>query len=509
MKAAFPRLSSIAQGPPLIGVVLFVCAVFAPAQQALADRPSAAELNSKIEEYMAARVGRDQFSGTILLARNGQILFCRGYGMANLEHDIPCTATTKFRLGSITKQFTAMAILILQERGKISVNDKIKKYLSDAPKAWDDITIRHLLSHTSGIPNYTSFPDFLKTLRIQIALDDLIAKFKDKPLEFKPGEKFKYSNSGYIVLGKIIQVASGRNYATFMKEAIFDPLEMHDTGYDSAALILKNRASGYTRLLGLAPANSAYIDMSIPHAAGALYSTVLDLLKWDRALDSEKLVPSKSIEAMFISVKDGYGFGWSIDAKFDQPRHVHGGGIPGFVTVIQRFPAEKLVVVALSNVDSARVDRIGNDLAAIALGGPYVIPREPKAANIDLALLDSYGGKYEYDRPDAKDKKVVVTVKKDGKTLVVEGAGPGRVVAIPESETRFYLKGADVTLEFARDERGMVTHVNLLQDNRNIKALRAQTAAQADTAGKRNPRPESPPAKHAASQPAAVPGSPP
>jgi len=489
--------------------VLFVWSVFAPTQWALADRPSAAELNSKIEEYMVARVGRDHFSGAILLARNGQIVFCHGYGMANLEHDIPCTANTKFRLGSLTKQFTAMAILILQERGKISVNDKIKKYLPDAPKAWDDITIHHLLSHTSGIPNYTGFPDFLKTLRIQIALDDLIAKFKDKPLDFKPGEKFKYSNSGYIVLGKIIEVASGRNYAAFVKEAIFDPLEMHDTGYDNPALILKQRASGYTRILGLAPANAVYIDMSIPHAAGALYSTVLDLLKWDRALDSEKLVARKSIEAMFTPFKDNYGYGWTIDAKLDQPRYAHLGGIPGFVTVIQRFPAEKLLVVALSNVDSARVDRIGNDLAAIALGGPYVIPREPQAKNIDLALLDSYAGKYEYDRPDARDKKMVVTIKKDGKTLMVEGAGPARVVAIPESETRFYLKGADVTLEFAKDTTGIVTHVTLLEDNRIIKALRVETAAQADKAGKTTPKPNSPTAKQAAPQPAAVPGSPP
>ena len=163
--------------------------------------------------------------------------------------------------------------------------------MPDAPKAWDEITIHHLLTHTSGIPNGTSFPDFLKTLPRSVSPStELIAKFKDKPLEFKPGEKFKYSNSGYIVLGQIIETASGKPYASFLKEAIFDPLQMHDSGYDNAAQVLKHRASGYTRLLGLAPANAMYIDMSIPHAAGALYSTVLDLLKWDRALDSEKLV---------------------------------------------------------------------------------------------------------------------------------------------------------------------------------------------------------------------------
>ena len=175
--------------------------------------PGPHELASRIEEYMAARVNRDHFSGSILIARDGKVLFSRGYGMANLELDVPNTPQTKFRLGSITKQFTAMAILILQERGKLNVQDKVKKYLPDAPKAWDEITIHHLLTHTSGIPNYTALPDFLKTLPDRVTLKELIARFKDKPLDFKPGEKFRYSNSGYVVLGQIIETASGQNYA--------------------------------------------------------------------------------------------------------------------------------------------------------------------------------------------------------------------------------------------------------------------------------------------------------
>ena len=302
MRVCFTRMSRLAISLFRPGLFLVACLAFALARPGLADRPSPQELTSKIDEYMAARVERYHFNGTILLAQNGSILFCRGYGMANLEHDIPCTATTKFRLGSITKQFTAMAVLILQERGKLSVTDKVKKYLPSAPKAWDDITIHHLLTHTAGIPNYTSFPDFMKTIRNQVTLDELIAKFKDKPLEFKPGEKFKYSNSGYIVLGKIIEIASGQPYATFMKEAIFDPLEMHDTGYDTAAAVLKNRASGYTRLLGVAPANASYIDMSLPHAAGALYSTVVDLLKWDRAWTAISFFPkSRSRRCLLLS----------------------------------------------------------------------------------------------------------------------------------------------------------------------------------------------------------------
>jgi CubicO group peptidase (beta-lactamase class C family) len=433
---------------------LFLCTLLllAAPHVTLADRPSPEELTAKIDQYMSARVDRNHFNGTVLLAKNGQPLFCRGYGMANLEHDVACTPNTKFRLGSITKQFTAMAILILQERGKLAVTDKVKKYIPSAPKAWDDITIHHLLTHTSGIPNYTGFPDFLKTLRDPITLDALIAKFKDKPLDFKPGEKFKYSNSGYIVLGKIIDFASGRPYATFMKEAIFDPLGMHDTGYDSSATVIKNRASGYSRLLGMTPTNAALIDMSIPHAAGALYSTVLDLLKWDRALDSEKLLPRKSIEAMFTPFKDRYAYGWGVDNKFDQPRHSHAGGIPGFVTFIERFPAEKLLVVVLSNFEGSRVGTIGNDLAAIALGGPYVVPHEPKPFPVDVAVLTTYAGQYAADSPEGKEK-LMITVTVDGNTLKVEPKGQARLLAIPESEMRYYLKATDATLEFAKDPK--------------------------------------------------------
>jgi CubicO group peptidase (beta-lactamase class C family) len=362
------------------------------------------------------------------------------------------------------------------------------------------------LTHTSGIPNYTGFPDFLKTLRNPATVDEMIAKFKDKPLDFKPGDKFKYNNSGYVVLGRIIETASGMPYAKYLKEAIFDPLGMNDTGYDNFATVLKNRASGYSRLLGLAPANAAYIDMSIPHAAGALYSTALDLLKWDQALDSEKLLPRKSIDAMFTPFKSGYGYGWNIDGKFEQPRHSHAGGIPGFVTFIERFPAEKLVVVVLSNFESSRVGTVGDDLAAIALGGPYVIPREPKPAKVDRALLATFAGQYQADAAQAKEK-LLITVTVDGNSLRVEPKGQGRVLAVPESDTRFYLKATDATLEFTRDSKGNVNCLTLLQNNRNIKAIRLEPAAHAGKAEKVPPKPDTQSAKPAAPLSATVSGA--
>ncbi len=448
---------------------------------AAADPRSRQDLPSRIEEYMAARVHRDKFSGTVLIARAGQVIFCKGYGMANLELDVACTPQTKFRLGSITKQFTAMAILILQERGKLKVADHLKQYMPDAPKAWSEITIHHLLTHTSGIPNCTSFPDFLKTLPNRVTLTELIARFKDKPLEFKPGEKFNYSNSGYILLGQIIESVSGKSYASFLKEAIFDPLQMNDSGYDSAAQVLKHRASGYTRMLGLVPANALYIDMSIPHAAGALYSTVGDLLKWDRALDSEKLVSQKSLEAMLKPFKNGYGYGWAIDRKFGQTRYEHGGGIPGFVTIIERFPAEKLLVVALSNLESTRIEKIGDDLAAIALGQPYVVPRDPKVVKLDPKIYDAYVGRYEADPSDGKEQREITVSTSSGR-LMIQLKDQPRHEAVPESETRFYLKTADGLAEFVRGPDGAVNALEMLIANRKFKAGRLPATAKSGAA---------------------------
>jgi CubicO group peptidase (beta-lactamase class C family) len=427
---------------------------------------------------MAARVSRDHFSGSILVARDGKVLFSKGYGMANLEHDVPNATQTKFRLGSITKQFTAMAIMILQERGKLNVQDKVKKHLPDAPKAWDEITIHHLLTHTSGIPNYTAFPDFLKTLPVRVTLKELIGKFKDKPLDFKPGEKFSYSNSGYIVLGQIVETASGQSYPTFMKQAIFEPLKMNDTGYDNGTAILKHRASGYTRRLGIILTNCDYVDMSIPHAAGALYSTVEDLLKWDQALSAQKLVSQKSYEAMFTPFKDNYGYGWLLDKKYGLARQEHGGGIMGFVTIIERYPEEKLLVVALSNLENSPVGAIGTDLAAIALGDRYVIPREPKAAKVDPAVFDGYAGNYEADVP-GKGKEVF-ELSRDGSRLFLQPRGKSKVLLTPESETSFYIRAVDSEAQVVKDQAGKVTHLVLIADGQEIRARKLPATAKVE-----------------------------
>src|SRR5580692_11610396 len=219
---------------------------------------SRAQDTARMDQIVQSYVSAKTFMGTVLVARGGEVLLSKGYGMANLEWEIPNSPSTKFRLGSVTKQFTAASILLLQERGKLKVEDPVKKYMPDAPAAWDKITIFHVLTHTSGIPSFTGFADYKQTEPFETTPEKLVALFRDKPLEFAPGEKWNYSNSGYVLLGYLIEKISGQSYASFVKENIFAPLGMKDSGYDSNSQIIHHRAAGYSPGNG-GPINTGFI----------------------------------------------------------------------------------------------------------------------------------------------------------------------------------------------------------------------------------------------------------
>jgi D-alanyl-D-alanine carboxypeptidase len=261
----------------------------------------------------------------------------------NIELNVANTPETKFRLGSITKQFTAAAILLLQEQRKLTVSDPISKYIPGTPIAWKGVTIHHLLTHTSGIPSYTDAAGYQEHMRERAGAPvDFIDRFRNLPLDFEPGGKFHYDNSGYFLLGVIIEQVSGMKYEDYLRKYIFEPLQMADTGYDWPATILKNRASGYSRGEGGKEVNAQFLDMGQPYAAGSLYSTVLNLYKWDRALYTTKVLSAKSIEAAFtpnqFAWAEGtkYGYGWGIALVHCHKAVGHGGGINGFSTVIWR-----------------------------------------------------------------------------------------------------------------------------------------------------------------------------
>ncbi len=278
----------------LSALALLSLATIAPAQD------PTPRMQQIIDSYVTGKT----FMGTVLVEKDGKLLLNQGYGSAELEWNIPNTPDAKFRLGSLTKQFTAASILLLEERGKLKVEDPISKYLPDAPAAWSKITIYHVLTHTSGLPSFTGFPEYSSTEWKDTNPAELVARFRDKPLDFEPGTKFSYSNSGYVLLGYLIEKVSGQTYADFLQQNIFTPLGMTDTGLDSNAAILPKRAQGY------APSktgihHAGYISMTIPFSAGALYSTTGDLLKWEQGLFSAKVITTASLAKMTTPHKRG------------------------------------------------------------------------------------------------------------------------------------------------------------------------------------------------------------
>jgi CubicO group peptidase (beta-lactamase class C family) len=424
----------------------------------LSASAAAQDLAPKFDEYLSALVKQNRFTGSVLVARDGKVVFSKGYGFANAEFEIPNTPQTKFRLGSITKQFTAAAILLLQERGKLSVQDPICRYIENCPSTWSEITIHHLLSHTGGIPNFTSFPDYLPKMMMPVTTQEMIARFKDKPLDFKPGEKWAYSNSGYFLLGYIIEKAAGEAYESFLQKNIFEPLKLTSTGYDHHGTILKKRATGYSMSKGEI-VNSLPIDMTQPYSAGSLYSTVEDLFLWNEALFSGKLLSAKSLEAMLTPVKNNYGYGLGIQMKAGRKIISHGGGINGFSTVITRFADEKLTLVVLRNADygSPAPGPISQALAAIVFGEKYEIPGTAVAVKVDPKIYDAYAGRYELA------PNFILTISREGDRLLARATEQPQFELFPESETKYFLKEVDAKVTFVRDAAGKVTHLILHQ----------------------------------------------
>lgn len=430
--------------------------------------PTVQQLAARVDEYMNAAVKADGFTGSVLVARDGSPVISKGYGMANIELNVPNTPQTVFRLASLTKQFTALSIMMLQERGKLNTGDSICKYLADCPAAWQPITIRHLLTHTSGIANYTSFPDFAKASMPPAAHESFIGRFRDKPLEFVPGEKFNYSNSGYYLLGVIIERAASKSYEDFLQEQIFTPLGMKNTGYDSPSRIIKNRAAGYEGK-GERIHNANYIDMSHGFAAGAIVSTTEDLLLWDKALYTEKLVSRKSLDEMFTPFKDlapgkNYAYAWWLEKQSDRQAISHSGHINGFSTYIMRYPSERVTVIVLSNNRGVPSERISKDLSSVVFGAAYKIPQERKVIDIAGAVLEKYVGQYQL-RPN-----FIITMSVEGGKLMMQPNSPQKVEMFATSETDFFLKAGNAEFTFVKDEQGRVTGLVFQLNGQNTTA---------------------------------------
>ncbi|HSK72602.1 MAG TPA: serine hydrolase domain-containing protein, partial [Pyrinomonadaceae bacterium] len=315
----------------------------------------------KIDEMLRTYYDYGQFNGSVLVADGGKVIYKKGFGMANFEWEIPNQPDTKFRIGSVTKQFTAALILQLVEEGKIKLDGRVTDYLPDYRKeTGEKVTVHQLLNHTSGIPSYTGLPGFIANeSRNPYAVKDFVKKFASGDLEYEPGSKFSYNNSGYFLLGAIIEHVAGKPYAKVLQERILDPLGMKDTGYDLHAPLIKKRAWGYQKTPN-GYVNAAYLDMSLPYAAGSMYSTVEDLYKWDQALYENKIISAESKKLMFTPGLSDYGYGFVIAdrpiGKTEQKTKIiqHGGGINGFNSLFTRLVDQKHTIVILDNVGMGR-----------------------------------------------------------------------------------------------------------------------------------------------------------
>lgn len=431
----------------------------------------AAEDAARMERAIDLRVSTGQFMGAVLVAKDGKILINKGYGRANLDWKVPNSPMTKFRLGSVTKQFTAACVLLLEERGKLKIEDPVKKYLPGVPAAWDRITIFNLLTHTSGIPNFTSFQDYRASEAMPTTPEKLVARFRDKPLDFAPGTSWSYSNSGYVLLGYLIEKVSGEPYSKFLQDNIFTPLGMKDSGYAANAKIIPQRAVGYAPGPG-GPVVAGYIDMSIPFSAGGLYSTTEDLLRWEQALYGGKLLTAASLQKMTTPFRDNYAFGLVVRKAPNGDRIFwHNGSIEGFNTWVGSIPAENLDVIVLANLNGAAADDIGNDLIRVADGDKVTLISDRRATSLPNSTLDHLAGHYQF--PGGP----IMTVWRDGGRFLTQLPGQQPIEEFPEKKGDFFAKVVDAQIAFNTDARGQVTSLVLHQNGRDQTATRIGDAA--------------------------------
>jgi len=331
------------------------------------------------DAYLQDQTAKGMFRGSVLVGIDGKIVFESGYGFADEEWNAKNTPTTKFHIASLTKQFTATCILLLQKRHQLQVQDSISKYVPNLPSTWQNITLHQLLTHTSGIPNYAEMPRVDQTLnRTGASLRELVDLAATKPLEFPPGTQLHYTNTGYTLLGMVIEKVSGMSYAEFLEKNIFVPLGMKDSGHDLQSKILPQRASGYMRQKDHI-VNADFIDMSIPNAAGSIYSTVEDMYRWNEAIANETLLSPASTKAMFETYPETlfqgqhYGYGVVLAERFGKTLYYHGGGVKGFETVLQRYPKERVSIVVLENLDPTRPWDVADHIAAEIFGQAFPV----------------------------------------------------------------------------------------------------------------------------------------
>ncbi|MFI6502818.1 serine hydrolase domain-containing protein [Nonomuraea typhae] len=380
-----------------------------------------------------------RFSGTVLVARGDRVLHCRGYGMADHEHRVPSTPATRYRIGSQTKAFTAMAVLRLAERGLLDITAPLDTVLPGYPGG-DRITPHHLLADTSGIPDYITTDAFTRTMALPRTTDELIATFKDRPPLFPPGERMSYSNSGWVLLGAAIERITGLPYGEHVHEHVLKPLGMTRSGLARPGEVLAGHAEGYVRDdAGIA--RVPYLDLSNAHAAGALHATAEDMLRWVRGLRAHTVLSPRSTALLL----DGPAYGFVLEHG-RRTRLESSGGIPGFVSTTVQYPGDDLTVIVLSNLENTAHTAIEQALAAIAYGEPYEPPGAREFVRVDPEVFGAWTGRYVCSYLGRTSE---MTVTAEGERLMIAVQGLARTELRPLSRTRYFarMKG-EVELTF-------------------------------------------------------------
>ncbi|MBL4604241.1 MAG: serine hydrolase [Flavobacteriaceae bacterium] len=421
-------------------ILIFTCLFL------LVNSITAQNLKSNVDAIIAQDYLKDAPGISILIAKNGKTIYTNATGLANMELEVPLSSNSVFEIGSITKQFTSISILMLEEQGKLSITDNITKYIPDYPTHGKTITIHHLLNHTSGIKSYTAMQSFVSQARKDMTPTELIDVFKDEPMDFDPGEKFRYNNSGYILLGHIIEVITKNSYADFIEKNIFEPVGMTSSYYGSMKKIIPNRASGYSKRNNNI-VNADYLSLTLPYAAGSIMSTVGDLLKWQNALNANQLIKRSSLEkaihgsTLNNGEKINYGYGLIASNLNGSQTIEHSGGIFGYSTNGIYLPKEDVYVIGLTNCDCSNAKQIVSKVAATVIGKPFYNKKD--AITLNETQLKKWVGSYQFDENVIR----FVTIK-DGK-IYSQREGSDKLEIHPMSESTFMFDGSTTSYKFA------------------------------------------------------------
>lgn len=439
-------------------LVLLACALISRSQ----------DLTARLDTLLQAYTSLYKFNGTVLVAKNGIVLLDKGYGYRNVATGIRHDKNSIFQIGSVTKQFTATIILKLQSAGRLNIQDPISKYFPQYPHG-DSITIEQLMLHTSGIYNFTNDKTFWQNEASKPSnRDKMIALFKDKPLGFSPGTQWQYSNSGYILLGYIIESVTKKSYEQVVREYILTPLKMTNSGFDFTRLQNKEKSTGYYAFNKKDTITSPVVDSSVSFSAGAIYSTTQDLYRWHQALEKNIILTSAQQEKAYSSGKGNYGYGWVIDSMYSKKVVSHAGDVHGFTSNFSRIPADDVCIILLSNVSSPLLNNITTNIYSILYNKPYTVPKQRNTISISEEKLKTYTGVYTIN----ESIKLSITLK--GSELTAAPNSDSPVVLHPEKEDYFFVDVPEVQLLFTRNENREVNGLILYQNGQEIKCPKIQ-----------------------------------